>query len=724
MADNGMSYLIQRPQQRRSFYVILVFLTLIAIYSALILPFYTRLTTNQPKVDEVSTQDIVAPHSLTYTSEILTEGQRTSVAQSILPVYTNPDTSIARRQLERLRAALAYISSVRSDNFASPEQKAADLTALEDILVDAESAGNILGLSDARWQAVKQESIVVLEQVMRATIREDRLDEVLRSVPALVSLSLSEDQSAIVATLVTGFIAPNSVFSEDLTEEARKKAIESVNPVTRSFIQGETIIQRGQVVKPLVQEALEQYGLVQPKTRWQDLASAASLTFLTIIYFLLYLRRNPSLTHDIRGLTVVFVLFIIFLVAGRLITPGQGLIPYIFPLSAFGLIVASLFGSKVAMVFTLPLTILYSFDSSNPLELTLYHLLGGYCGILALGAARQVTAFFWSAAAISFAEISVMLSFRLLEPTFNILISASLVGAALINGIASSSLTVLLQYFLAQFLGMTSALQLMEISRPDHPLLQFILRNAPGTYQHSLQVSNLAEQAAERIGADTLLTRVGAIYHDAGKALNPYYFIENQLPNTPNPHENLDPIDSAGVIIRHVADGLDLARKFHLPRRIHDFIAEHHGTMLTRYQYVRAVKAASGDETQVDEMDFRYSGPRPHSRETAILMLADGSEARVRAEHPKDEQELYELIKNVVENRLTTGQLDETALTLRDLEIIIESFTSTLRGVYHPRLEYPKLERTGTPKPDATPTVPIISRKTSDLPVNQQADSS
>jgi putative nucleotidyltransferase with HDIG domain len=477
-------------------------------------------------------------------------------------------------------------------------------------------------------------------------------------------------------------------------------------------------------VTSLIQETLEQYGLVQPITRWQDLASAASLTILTIIYFLLYFRRNPSLTNDVRSLTVVFVLFLVFLFTGRLIMPGQGLISYIFPLSAFGLIVTSLFGSKVAMVFTLPLVILYSFDSPNALELTLYNLLGGYCGILALGAARRVTAFFWAASAISFAQIAVIFSFRLLEPTFNILISVGLVGAALINGIASSSLTVLLQYFLAQFLGMTSALQLMENSRPDHPLLQFILRNAPGTYQHSLQVSNLAEQAAEQIGADTLLTRVGAIYHDAGKALNPYYFIENQLPGSPNPHEKLDPIDSAGVIIQHVADGLELARKYHLPRRIHDFIAEHHGTMTTRYQYVRAVKAAGGDETLVDEGLFRYPGPRPRSRETAILMLADGCEARVRAERPKDENELHELIKNVVENRLTSGQLDETDLTLKDLESIIDSFTTTLRGVYHPRLEYPKLERVSPLKPDATPTVPIISRKTSDLPITPEADSS
>jgi putative nucleotidyltransferase with HDIG domain len=263
----------------------------------------------------------------------------------------------------------------------------------------------------------------------------------------------------------------------------------------------------------------------------------------------------------------------------------------------------------------------------------------------------------------------------------------------------------------------------MEISRPDHPLLQFILRNAPGTYQHSLQVANLAEQAAENIGADTLLTRVGAIYHDAGKALNPFFFIENQLPGNTNPHDNLSPISSSHMIIRHVPDGLELARKYRLPRRIQDFIEEHHGTMLTRYQYAKAVEAAEGDESLVDESQFSYPGPRPKSRETAILMLADGSEARVRAERPPDENALRKVIKSVIEHRLSSGQLDETDLTLRDLDQLIDSFTTTLRGIYHPRIEYPDTKKELPPKVEEVPTVPIISRKSTNISANPPADS-
>ena len=704
----------------------LIFLLLavfVIILVGLMIPFITTQIDSQISSGEVASREIVAPRSLTYNSDILTETQREAASNSIAAIYSPSDTSIARKQLESLRGTLAFITSVRADSFSSIEEKLADLAALEDIDLDQETALSILELSDSRWQAVQQEAIVVLEQVMRATIRENQLEDARENVPALVSLSLPEDQAAIVSELVFGFVAPNSLYSEVLTETARQNARESVTPVERSFVQGQTLLLKGQIISETDLEALEQFDLVKSQTRWQDLLSAGALALLTLTYFLIYFSRNPSLTADLRGLTVIFILFTVFLIGGRFIVNNQSVIPYIYPIAAFSLVVASLFGTQTALVFTLPLTILFTYDTPNAFELTLYNLVGSYTGVFALGAARRITSFFWAAALIAFSEVMVIIAFRLAQPNVDYLSIAALIGIALVNGIASSSLAVLLQYILAQILGMTTALQLMEISRPDHPLLQFILRNAPGTYQHSLQVANLAEQAAENIGADTLLTRVGAIYHDAGKALNPYFFIENQLPGNTNPHDNLSPISSSHTIISHVPDGIELARKYRLPRRIQDFIGEHHGTMITRYQYAKAVEAAGGDEGLVDKNQFGYPGPRPRSRETAILMLADGSEARVRAEHPPDENALRKVIKSVIEQRLSSGQLDETDLTLRDLDQLIDSFTTTLRGIYHPRLEYPDAKKEIPPRAEEVPTVPIISRKSSKIPANPPADS-
>jgi putative nucleotidyltransferase with HDIG domain len=266
----------------------------------------------------------------------------------------------------------------------------------------------------------------------------------------------------------------------------------------------------------------------------------------------------------------------------------------------------------------------------------------------------------------------------------------TLMGAAVIMGIASAGLTLPLQFLLSQFIGLTTALQLLEISRPDSPLLNYFLHRAPGTYQHSLQVANLAEQAAERIHADALLTKVGALFHDVGKAANPLYFVENQPPSQIDSHDDLEPQVSAQAIIRHVPDGLELARKHHLPRRLQDFISEHHGTLITRYQFNRAVQAADGDNSKVDLAGFRYPGPAPRSKETALLMFADGVEARSRAERPANDDEVRTLVRSVIENRQKEGQLDDAPLSQHDLAVIIESFVSTLRVTYHPRLEYQK----------------------------------
>jgi hypothetical protein len=522
-------------------------------------------------------------------------------------------------------------------------------------------------------------------------------------------------------------VTPNSLYSESLTVTARQKARDAAEPVTRSFKSGEIIVRRGQVIDALDVEALHALGLGQPSLTGKDVASAAALVTLSLAFMLFYLlRRNSTLMQDPRGLGIITGLYLVFLLGARLVVPAYPGIAYIFPLAAYGLTACVLFGAEPALISSTPLAVLAAYGASNSLDLTMFYMFSSLFGVLAMGRARRLTAFFRAGAVVALCGIVIVLAYRLPQNNSDWLGVLSLGTSSLLNGIASASLTVLLQFFLAQFLGMTTALQLMEISRPDHPLLQFILRNAPGTYQHSLQVANLAEQAAERIGADPLLTRVGALYHDAGKALNPVFFVENQPSGNLNPHDDLDPVTSAQTIIQHVADGLELARQHRLPRRIQDFIVEHHGSMLTRYQYVRAVQAAGGDEKSIDDGQFRYPGPRPKSRETAILMLADGCEARVRADHPKDAEELRLLIKKVISERVASGQLDKTMLTLRDLDKIVDSFTATLRGIYHPRIQYPQLEPGDEPL-EILPgnltqkTVPI-PRSTPELPASDQPD--
>ncbi len=640
---------------------------------------------------DVSPGDFQAPQEINYISEVRTEEARLAAENAVAPVYAPPNQSIARKQLERLRVALQYITLVRDDPNATPEQKVSDLALLNDIALKPQTIEQILTLSSARWDVIQQESLSVLEQVMRRSIRDADLESARRSVPTLVSLALNEEQAAIVVELVTAFVAPNSMYSAELTEAAKRSAREAVEPVVQSYKAGEIIVLRGEIVRPAQLEALQQLGLIEQTRPWQEYAGAGALVLSLAVLTALYFSQRPlRFLFDARSLVIVVLTFLLFVVSVRLIVPGRTVLPYAVPLPAVGLLIATLFGLEAGVVLSILISLLAPYALPNALDLMPYYLFSSLIGVLVLGAARRVWTFFRAGMAVSIAGIVTLVAFRLPFEQMDGLAWLQLSGAAVLCGLASSSIALLMQYFLAQTLGLTTALQLIEISRPDFPLLQFFLRNAPGTYQHSLQVANLAEQAAELIGADALLTRVGALFHDVGKALNPSFFIENQPAESINPHDDIDPAESAAAIIAHVTDGVALARKYRLPRRIDDFILEHHGTMVTRYQYNQAVQAAGGDASKVDIEDFRYPGPRPRSRETALLMLADGTEARARAERPQDEEAMRKMVLSTIDSAQKQGQFDDTNLTLKDLGVITDAFVTILKGTHHPRIAYPK----------------------------------
>lgn len=651
-----------------------------------------RPSTYPLSVGSVAPQDIQAPRALTYESRILTEQARFEAEMVAPPVYLPADPSITRRQIERMRLVLNYIHTVRSDSHASLDQKIQDLEAIQNLSLSREAYEQTLILPDSRWEATQQEALKVLEQVMRATIREDMLQDARRNVPTLISFTLPQEQAMLVAELVIQLVVPNSLRSEELTRHAIEEARSLVQPVTYSFAAGETIVQRGQVITHFIMEALEEYHLVKPGGDPQDMVAAAILVVLISAATGLYLsRRDLEYMRDAKNWALLSAFFLIFLYTARLVIPNRAIIPYVFPIPAFGLTFGSLFSAEIGLIFSLILSILSTYGMPDSVDLTLFYLLSSLCGILVLGKGKRVTNFIYAGVAIGAAGSAVVLAYRMPGASTDWFGIVTLVGAAFFNGMASASVSLLLQFISSQSLGLTTSLQLMEILRSDHPLLQFIMRNAPGTYQHGLQVGNLAEQAAEAIGADGLLVRAGAIYHDAGKALNPSFFIENQLPGQANPHDNLDPEVSAANIIRHVRDGVQLARKYRLPPRMQDFILEHHGTLIARYQYAKAAEKHNGDLAKVNIDAYRYPGPAPRSRETALLMLADGCEARARAEMPANEEELQLVVDKVIELCRREGQLDDTTLTLRDLKQVSKSFVSTLRNTHHPRLKYPEL---------------------------------
>ncbi len=640
---------------------------------------------------DVAQTTIQSPRDIEYVSEIRTEEARKAAESAVQPVYSPPDPDIARDQIDRLRTSLQNITSIRDNVEATLEEKQEDLLALSDLRLKSETVNFLLNISSSRWDAVQAEAVRVLEQVMRRAIYEDRVASAQTGISSFVSLTFNEQQSELVTELVTPFVVPNSFFSQELTDAAKKSARDAVQPIVQTYKAGETIVPAGEVITPADMEAFKQLGMIRPGQRWEDVAAAGAVVLLCAAFVPLYFYRRPraGFLNDRKNLLVISLIFILFLAGARLFA-GRTLAPYGYPIQAAGLLFTALFSLEVGLVFAIPLAILAAFGLPNSYDLIPYYMFSSIIGLLALGPARRFWGFLRAGIAISLSSAAALLAFRIPLITLDWLGIVQYIGVIAFAGFSSASIALLLQFMLAQMLGLTTALQLLDISRPDFQLLQFFLRNAPGTYQHSLQVANLAEQAAEKIGADPLLTRVGALFHDIGKALNPNFFIENQVQGNINAHKESVPEEVAATIIRHVTDGVQLVKKHRLPRRLHDFILEHHGTLITNYQYNQAMETAGGDVTRVDIDKFRYPGPRPASRETALLMLADATEARARAERPSSDEELRALVTSVIQTVQKHNQLDDTLLTLRDLKLITESFVTTLRGTYHPRIQYPK----------------------------------
>lgn len=674
-------------------------------FAALILPYSTRPSAYTINRGDVAPQDITAPTDLSFQSAYLTDQARKEAEKQVSPIYLPADPAIARRQVERLRNTLNYISAIRIDSYASSEQKLSDLSAMSDLFLSTEDAIIILAMNEARWDETQKEALSVLEQVMRGTIREDQLIDTQRRISSLISFSFPQDLSGLVTTLASPFVKANSLFSAEQTQLAIEQTRQSIEPINRTYLTGEVIVRRGQVINDATWEVLEQFGLIQTKNSTDDFLATTSLVVVAVAYIAIYFSRRKNVVVDsLRATLLISLLFLLFLFAARLVIPNRTVLPYLFPLSAFAFTITGLFSLELGLVLQLLLSILVAFGVPNALDLTIYYIISAFVGVLVLNKGLRIGAYLGGGFAAGIAGSAIIIAYRLTSPNMDWVGILTLIGASFFNGMASASLTLIFQYFLAQVLGKVTALQLLELSRPDHPLLQIMLQKAPGSYQHSLQVSVLAEQAAEKVGADALLVRVGGMYHDVGKSINPAFFIENQSNGKLDAHDNEDPIESAQTVIKHITDGVAIARRYRLPPRIQDFIREHHGTLMTRYMYVRALEAAGGDKSKVDPEHFRYPGPIPASRETALLMLADGTQARVRAESPQTEEELTEIVRKTIDFCQHENQLDNTRLTLRDLHLITESFVETLKTTYHPRIKYPEIK---SETPVSEPTLPV-----------------
>jgi cyclic-di-AMP phosphodiesterase PgpH len=663
------------------------------------------------QVNDFAPASIFSPESVSYESEVLTAEARRTARESVQPTYDPADPEIARSQNQLTQQVLDYIEGVRNDSYASNAQQLGDLGQLTAVVIPPDIAETILSFSDETWNEVREEILNVLTRVMRDSIRESDLATIRAQLPSQVSVRFDSDETQVITTLVGGLIRANTRENPEATEAAREAAAASVATVVRNFQRGQIVVSEGEQVTPLEYEALDKLGLLQTEDMrnldiLQGLVSSALVIVLIGLYLLTF--RQDLVYQEPRKVALASVLFLLFLAAARLLT-GQ---IYLFPSAAMALLFVAIDGPHLAIIGSIGLAFLVGLTHDAAFEIATLITAGGLISALELRHPDRLNSFFVVGALVALVNAAMFAVFRLGVTTPD----ANFLGELLMllfNGLLlAPALAIALMYVVTLLFNLPTALKLLDLSQPNKPLLQRLLREAPGTYQHSRQVANLASQAAERIGADATLTNVAALYHDIGKMLNPVYFTENQQ-DIGNPHDALDdPYRSADIITSHVTDGVALARQYRLPERLKDFIREHHGTTEVYVFYRQAIQNAGDDESAVDRSEFTYPGPIPGSRETGILMLADSCEAAVRSRKPQSRNEIRDLVRSIIESRQKSGQLNASHLTLNDLNQIETTFVDMLQGMFHPRINYEEAiarNRDGTRRKKAADASPAAA---------------
>jgi putative nucleotidyltransferase with HDIG domain len=401
------------------------------------------------------------------------------------------------------------------------------------------------------------------------------------------------------------------------------------------------------------------------------------------------------------------------IVRALMLLPATTCMGYAFPLAASAMTIAALLDAQLVLVTGLVLDFLVGSVVGESFMLSLLYAVGAAVGTLGMGRVDRLRRFGIVGFMVGLTALPLAGAFAFIqypqEHDLAHLLAPCLAGLA--GGELAAVMALSLYSFFGSLFGITTMLQLFDASRPNHPLLQRLLLEAPGTYHHSIVVAAMAERAAQDIGADSLLARVGAFYHDIGKVEHPQSFIENQFQGR-NVHDSLSPASSAKMLRYHVRDGLRLAHKHHLPARVRDCIGEHHGTLRMEYFYAKAARLAAEQGLKPpDESRFRYPGPRPRSKETAILMLADGVEPMVRAgQGGNTPEEMQQAIWQMCQDRLADGQFINCGLTTQELEVVCRAFLSILRGMFHQRIPYPEApgEEDLEPESDGEGVSPVL----------------
>ena len=634
-------------------------------------------------VGDVAKGAIRAPRSVSFISESLTEAARNK-AEAEVQKHLTTDLAIVTTASTRIANVTSAIGRIRSDAAQQRDQKITAITRLPDIELTPAIATDIADMTQPEWDQVAASLDSALRTLYAQGIRAEQLEAVKADAVKALPAGWTERQKRAGGEILRQNLNVNVKVDQLATSLAQQDARNGVTPVQVQVTAGEAVVRTDEVVTTLEVEKLRALGLANEGNDWRGAIGLLLWAGLIAGVLALFLQRYATEAWlEDRKMILVILSLLAITAAGRSLVPGHTIAVYFAPFAAIAMMLTVLVGGRTALATQIA-GALHVGIMSGDVELVAYVLVPALLGMAAVGRATTAREFAIGAVAVAAGAVGVILSFVLVNRAADVLGIAQLLAGALVSGLGSALLAFAGMAILGHVFGISTVFELRELGDPNHPLLRQLLLRTPGTYHHSLLVGNLAERAAEVIGADPLVARVGAYYHDIGKMRNPTAFIENQTGQ--NPHDELDPLVSAGIVAAHIKDGLALADRYRLPERIREMIPGHHGTSVVKYFFQIAQQRGQAP----DERSFRYPGPRPHSKEAGIVMLADGTEASVRSLSEKNPESIRGMVDRIIDERVADGQLDECDLTFRDVERIKDAFCELLLGVYHERIPYPE----------------------------------
>jgi putative nucleotidyltransferase with HDIG domain len=668
----------------------LIVIALVAVSLFLVLSANITLGQEDLEVGQVAPRDIRAPRDETFTSVSLTDEARELAASDVPPLMARIKVPADNRedQLAQLQSLGSRVSMVlgRRDSGSFDEDEVLDRLGQEEAI----SFGDrpiVATLTVPQWEAIVAAAATALDTTLQQQIDADDLGTIRGDVRELITADLDADQRSVAGNVAANLVEPTHVIDLELTEAERDRARASVLPVEVTVRQGEIIVEDGQVITEQQMEELDALGLAQPRVDVGTVVGNLLVSFIVASLLVGYLWRfEPEVWHRNRSVLLFFLGLVATAVAMR-IAADRTLWAFVVPTSGTVLLMGILLPGGSGAVMAGALAVLAGVMNRDALDLAVFVLAGGLAALLAVTRAERLNAFVRVFAVLAAMNMAVAIAFSLLDQR-DLAAVAQLAGAGVVNAAFSVVLAIGSFHVLGNLFGILTVFQLLELANPSNRLLRRLLLETPGTYHHSVMVGNLAERAAETIGADPLLARVAAYYHDIGKMKNPLAFIENQA-GAHNIHDDLNAETSARIISGHIRDGIDLGYEHGLPVQVIGFIPQHHGTSVMSYFHGKALREVGGRGDEVNEGIFRYPGPKPQSREAAILMLADGVEASVRSLDEKDEASIRAMVDRIVDARVEDGQLDDADLTLRNIAQIKDAFVGQLLGMYHSRIKYP-----------------------------------